>query len=109
MPEQLSDSQKKELMRATINTANDLKNLAYEMVDKEISMLSLPEVDQVVEAVARVIPAGNVPGLIVSGFARIQGNNPSGKEVKRDIGMLFRGVNRMFDHAVFGAVFMGPA
>jgi hypothetical protein len=109
MPEQLSDSQKKEIMRATINTANDLKNLAYEMVDKEISMLSLPEVDQVVDAVARVIPAGNVPGLIASGLARIQGNAPSGKDVKRDMGMLFRGVNQMFDHAVFGAVFMGPA
>jgi hypothetical protein len=109
MVKQLSDSQKKEILRATISTANDLKNMAYEMVDKEISMLSLPEVDQVVEAVARVIPAGNVPGLIASGLARIQGNAPSGKEVKRDMGMLFRGVNQMFDHAVFGAVFMGPA
>jgi hypothetical protein len=109
MTEHLSDSQKKEIMRATINTANDLKKMAYEMVDKEVSMLSLPEVDEVIEAVARVIPAGNVPGLIASGLARIQGNAPSGKEVKRDMGMLFRGVNQMFDQAVLGAVFMGPA
>jgi hypothetical protein len=75
----------------------------------QVSRLSLPEVDAVVDAVARVIPAGNVPGVILSGLARLSGRKPPLKTIKRDINLLFRGVEQTLDKAVYGAFFAGPA
>ena len=103
------DNPRSDIAKATILTADDLATIAASIADNNISELSLPEVEAVVEAVAKVIPAGNVPGLIASGLARLDGNNPSEKEIKRDIGMLFHGMNQMFDRAVYNLVFAGPA
>lgn len=100
----------KKIEEATLMTAADLRSIATLISEENVSELSLPEVDAVVDMVAKMIPAGNVPGLIASGLARLgSNNNPSQKEVKRDINMLFRGMNHMFDHAVFIAAFAGPA
>ena len=81
-----------EIENATLTTAANLKTIAANLASEQISELSLPEVEEVANAVARVIPAGNVPGLIASGLARIQGNAPTQREVKRDIRMLFSGM-----------------
>lgn len=102
-------ARQQKIEQATIATASDLRTIAASISKEKISELSLPEVDAVVDVVAKMIPAGNVPGLIASGLARLGNNDPSQKDVKRDINMLFRGVNHMFDHAVFNVFFAGPA
>ena len=107
MVEKKSSTQ--EVRQATLATAADLRNIATNIAEERISELSLPEVDAVVDIVAKMVPAGNVPGLIASGLARLGSNNPSQTEVKRDIGMLFRGMSHMFDHAVYNVFFAGPA
>lgn len=107
MVEQKSSTQ--EVRQATLATAADLRSIATNIAEERISELSLPEVDAVVNIVAKMVPAGNVPGLIASGLARLGSNNPTQKEVKRDIGMLFRGMSHMFDHAVYNVFFAGPA
>ena len=43
---------------------------------QELSRLSLPEIDAIVGLVAQVIPAGNVPGVILRGLARLSGRRP---------------------------------
>jgi len=103
------DVQYTEVENATIATAEDLHTIAASLAEEHISELTLPEVEEVVNVIARVIPAGNVPGLIASGLARLEGSNPSEKDVKRDVGMLFRGVNQMLDKAVYNVFFAGPA
>ena len=98
-----------DLQQATQLTSEDLRAIANSLSREHITELSLPQVDEIVNVVARVVPAGNVPGLIASGLARLQGKNPSNQEVKRDINMLFHGVNHMLDHAVYNVFFAGPA
>ncbi len=69
----------------------------------------MPEIETIVNRVARVIPAGNVPGVILNGLARLSGRNLPLGTVKRDIDLLFKGVEQVLDKAVYSAFFAGPA
>jgi hypothetical protein len=90
-------------------TASNLKSIARSQAVRELSSLSLPEIDAVADLVARVVPAGNVPGVILNGLARLTGRQPPFKTVKRDINLLFKGVEQALDRVVYTAFFAGPA
>ncbi len=94
---------------ASLKTASDLRTIARSMTLRDLSSLSLPEIDAVVDAVAQVIPAGNVPGVILSGLARLSGRKLPNEVVERDINLLFKGVEQVLDKATYLAVFAGPA
>jgi hypothetical protein len=98
-----------QLNELTIRTADNLRTVARSALLQDVSRLSLPEIDAVVEAVARVIPAGNVPGVILNGLARLPGRRPPDEVVRRDINLLFKGVAGALDKAVYGTFFAGPA
>src|SRR5687767_82688 len=95
--------------QASIATQNNLQTIAQSSEIRALSHLSLPEIDAAVEVVANIAPAGNVPGLILSGLARLPGRKPPLKTIYRDIDLLFRGVNQALDQAIYGAFFAGPA
>ena len=96
--------------QATIYTEHDLRTLAHSKTVREISKLSLPEIDGLVERIARIAPAGNVPGVILNGLASLKQKQPSEENVRRDIGLLFRGMEQTFkDHVVYSTFFAGPA
>ena len=94
---------------ASIKTADNLKTIARSVVARDLSRLTLPEIDAVVDLVARVIPAGNVPGVILSGLARLSERRPPLKTIRTDINLLFKGVEQVLDKAIYGAFFAGPA
>ncbi|RME77541.1 MAG: hypothetical protein D6784_03540 [Chloroflexi bacterium] len=94
---------------ASIKTASQLRNIAHSRLVSELSTLSLPEIDEIVDLVARVIPAGNVPGVILNGLLRQQGSAPPPDTARRDINLIFRGIKQTLDKAVYGAAFAGPA
>ena len=94
---------------ASIKTAGNLKTIAQSQLVRDLSRLSLPEIEAVADLVAQVIPAGNIPGAILSGLARLNGRQPPPKTVRRDIDLLFRGVEQVLDQAVYAAFFAGPA
>jgi hypothetical protein len=54
--------------RATIETAKSLQKITNSKKLRSLTKLTLPELDAVVELVSKVIPAGNVPGMILSGL-----------------------------------------
>ena len=60
--------------QATQFTAKDLGTVAKTISVQQLSRLSLPEVEAVVELISRIMPAGNVPGMILSGLARLPGS-----------------------------------
>ena len=60
-------------LQASTKTANDLRSIAHSQEIRALTRLSLPEIDAVVDLTAQIIPAGNVPGMILSGLARIPG------------------------------------
>ena len=94
---------------ASIKTADNLKTTAQSQLVRDLSRLSLPEIEAITNLVSQVIPAGNVPGAILSGLARLSGHRPPPKTIKRDIDLLFRGVEQVLDKAVYAAFFAGPA
>ncbi len=95
--------------KITFKTANNLQTIAKSQLIRDLSRLSLPEIEAVSTLVAQVIPAGNIPGAILSGLARLPGLRPPVKTIKRDVDMLFRGVEQMLDKAVYTTFFAGPA
>ncbi len=94
-----------EYQRATEQTVKDLRKVAKTLSVQQLSKLSLPEVDAVVDLVAKIIPAGNVPGMILSGLARISGGNILPNKVRQDINVLFK----VIDQAKYSALFATPA
>lgn len=93
----------------SMKTADTLRSIAQSQSIRDLSRLTLPEIDAVVDQVARVIPAGNVPGVILSGLARLAGRKLSLETTRRDINLLFKGVEQALDKAVYSAFFAGPA
>ena len=104
-----SADSKQKYTAASLLTADNLRSIARSMSLQDVSHLSLPEVDAVVDVVSRMIPAGNVPGMILSGLGRLAGRRTPGNVVKRDINLIFRGVEQALDKAVYRTFFAGPA
>ncbi len=94
---------------ASIKTAANLKTIATRSDLLATSRLSLPEIEAVSDLVSQIIPAGNVPGIILSGMARLSGRKVPRKVLKRDVDLIFQGVEKTLDKAVYSAVFAGPA
>ena len=94
---------------ASVKTADNLRTIAQSMMVQQLSHLSLPEIEGMVDAVARVAPAGNVPGVILNGLARLSGRRPPANIIKRDVNLLFKGIESALDTAVYGTFFAGPA
>lgn len=95
--------------QATTQTAKHLQGIARSQPVRDLSHLSLPEINAVVKMVSQIIPAGNVPGMILSGLARLPGQHVPAQTVQQHIGALFNGVEHIFDQVAFGTVFAGPA
>ncbi len=95
--------------QATQSTAKNLRTVARDISVQQLSRLSLPEVDAVVELISKVVPAGNVPGMILSGLARLPGRRIPIQKMQQDVNALFSGVEQILDQAMYGAVFAGPA
>ena len=101
---------RKRAIDATQATLHTLRNIAYTRKVHELSSLSLPEIDKLVAAIAKNTPAGNVPGVILNGLLRLPSRIPPAATVRRDIHLLFKGVEQaLIDKAVFGTFFAGPA
>lgn len=95
--------------RESLNTGKNLQTIAQSLVDHQLSRLSLPEINEVSEMVGRILPAGNIPGLILSGLARLPSRKPPRDVLHRDIDILFKGVHQTLEKAVYSAFFAGPA
>jgi hypothetical protein len=102
-------NKKTDFQQASQLTANDLRTVAKTISIQQLSHLSLPEVEAVVELVSKVVPAGNVPGMILSGLARLPGRRIPIQKMQQDVNALFSGVEQVLDQAMYGAIFAGPA
>lgn len=98
---------KKSIQQASEFTEKDLKTVALK--SQQLSRLTLPEVEAVVQLISKIMPAGNVPGMILSGLSRLPGRRIPLQKLKQDVNALFSGVEQILDQAVYGAFFAGPA
>jgi hypothetical protein len=104
-----SMDQSKQYLTASIRTTDNLRTIAHSAMVRDLSRLSLPEIDAAVDLVGKVVPAGNVPGVILNGLARLSGRQTPRERVKKDVNLLLKGVEQVLDRAVYGAFFAGPA
>jgi hypothetical protein len=95
---------------ATERTVHNLRTIARSQRVRELSSLTLPEIDELVHHIAKIAPAGNAPGVILNGLLRLPQRIPPPEMVRRDINLLFQGVEQtLVDRFVYGAFFAGPA
>ncbi len=104
-----SPDTQKAYQQASLATADDLRTIARSIALRDVSELSLPDIDIVADLVGRIIPAGNVPGVILSGLANLKGKKPPQQELRRDVNLIFKGVEQVLDKAVYHTFFAGPA
>ena len=102
-------NKKPSYQQATQSTAKDLRTVAKAASVQQLSRLSLPEVEAVVELISKIVPAGNVPGMILSGLTRLPGRRIPIQKMQQDVNALFSGVEQILDSAMYGAIFAGPA
>jgi len=105
----MADEKKPSYQQASQLTANDLRSVARRISAHKLSRLSLPEVEVVVDLISKIIPAGNVPGMILSGLARLPGRRIPAQKLQQDVNALFSGVEQILDKAVYTALFITPA
>lgn len=95
--------------KASELTAASLRTVAKDISVEQLSRLTLPEIEAVVQLISRIVPAGNVPGMILSGLARLPGRRIPAQKLQQDVTALFSGVEQILDKAVYAAFFAGPA
>ncbi len=92
--------------------ATDATLYHLERVDNQtlmrLSMLSLPEIDQLKHEIASIFPAGNLPGMILAGLVTLNGRHVSRKRAEEDIGTLIQGA-KLLPHGLYSVFFAGPA
>ena len=95
---------------ATLLTRDELRTIAHSQLVRQLSSLSLPEVDEAVEQIAQHTPAGNVPAMVLNGLLRIPERHLSSQHIKRDVNLLLQGVRQtLVDVATYTTFFAGPA
>jgi len=73
-----------------------------------LSQLSNDEVRSLKHEVSTILPAGNLPGLILTGLAGLKSRRVSARRVGEDITYLFRGAD-LFPQALYAIMYGGPA
>jgi hypothetical protein len=73
---------------------------------QQITRLSLPEISRLRQEVASIIPAGRLPGMILSGLVHLKGKTVSAEQRNLDLQRLFFGV---MSAGLFGTLVAGPA
>ena len=72
-------------------------------------MFTQEEVSAVVEGISQVLPAGNVPEMVLSGLMRLGERKLQKEKVSNDLAQLMRGVEGTLDKAAYLGLFGGPA
>jgi hypothetical protein len=73
-----------------------------------LSQLTLPEIREIQQEVAQVLPAGNLPALLLSGLLKLQDRKLTAERVRRDLATLFKGLE-LLPRSLYGFFVAGPA
>ena len=100
----------KQHIEASQATYKSLHTIARSQKVHDLSSLSLPEIDQIVKEIANNAPAGNVPAIIMENLLRLPSGKVPADVVRRDIELLFRGVEKSLKgKATYLAFYEAPA
>ena len=74
----------------------------------QLSRLTLPEIEEIQEEVARVLPAGNLPAFLLSGLLKLKGRKLTANQVSQDLTALLKGVE-LLSRSLYGIFIATPA
>ena len=98
--------------RDALTTAQQATLASLSKVDEQtlqqLTRLTLPEIRALQEEVAQVLPAGNLPALVLGSLIQLKGRKVSPQQVQQDIGTLFHGI-KLLPEKLYGAFVAGPA
>lgn len=102
----------REITAAERREQSDITLMALNQVDEEtivrLSELSLPEIADLKEHIASIFPAGNLPGLILSGLTTLNSRHITRQRAQQDIDTLFKGAG-LVPKGIFSILVGGPA
>lgn len=75
---------------------------------QRLTRLTLPEIREIQQEIAHVLPAGNLPAFILNGLMQLKGRKISAERVRQDITALLRSLE-LLPQGLFGVVIGGPA
>jgi hypothetical protein len=75
---------------------------------RQLTRLSLPEIQAVQQEIAHVFPAGNLPAFVLSGLLKLQERRVNPERVRQDITALLRGAS-LIPEGLYGVFVAGPA
>lgn len=104
------DEYEKQYIEASQLTYHGLQTIARSDKVLELSSLTLPEIDEIVKEIAKNVPAGNVPAIILENLLRLPTGKVPADVVRRDIALLFKGVEKSLKkNATYFAFYEAPA
>ncbi|MFN2151231.1 MAG: hypothetical protein ACK2T5_06510, partial [Anaerolineales bacterium] len=71
--------------------------------------LSESEIEGIVNQLSRVMPAGDIPGVITSGLARLRERHILSESADSDVNWISGKLKPILDRATYLGVFAGPA
>ena len=93
-------------------TARRTTFLALNEIDEEtilsLTRLTLPEIREIRREVAQIMPAGNLPALILSGLIQMGHRKITATQVKKDVTALLRGMD-FLPQGLYGVFVAGPS
>ncbi len=101
-PDQLSA-----LSHAQQNTLAALAELEAQTL-VELSQLTLPEIQEIQQEIAQILPAGNLPAFILSGLLQFKGRRITPERVQQDLNALLRGIG-LLPQGLYSVFVAGPA
>jgi hypothetical protein len=75
---------------------------------RQLTRLSLPEIQSVQQEIANVFPAGNLPAFVLSGLLKLKGRRPNPERMRQDITTLLHGAS-LIPEGLYGVFVAGPA
>lgn len=99
--------QEQNLSRAQKTTLAALSQIDEQQI-LQLTELTLPEIREIREEIARVLPAGNLPAMIVSSLTQIKGRKVNPERARKDINTLMRGI-QLLPQGLFGVLIGGPS
>jgi hypothetical protein len=100
----LSAADRKE---STDNTLLSLNRVKSDTLVR-LSGLHPEEVERLKNEIAHILPAGNLPGLILAGLINLKGRQVTRQRAEDDINALFQGAS-LVPHALYSILVGGPA
>lgn len=111
-----SHEDEKIVQRATVLTAQSIRQLVDEYADEgntSVSMLSFTEREDLIQEIGRVIPAGNVVNFVFSGILNARERERTApadpQQGRSHLNAIFKGLSVLRENLVYQLAFTGPA